>query len=54
MTIMSLVIRESNPQFRLPKWEDVVRLQQRVGKRLLFKMLCCRPTSSNTVKELQR
>ena len=29
------IIRESNPQFKLPKWKNTVRLQQLVGKRLL-------------------
>ena len=31
------MIKESIPQVRLPKWEDVVRLGQRVGKGLLLK-----------------
>ena len=39
------MIRESNPQFRLPKLEDAVRLQQVVGKRSLLEILSCSPAS---------
>ena len=41
------MIRESRPYLRLPVWEDAVRLQQRVEKRLLLEMLLSStPTTS--------
>ena len=33
------MIRESNHQLTLPKWEAAVRFQQRVGKRSLLEIL---------------
>ena len=47
------MIKENNPPFRLPKWKDIFRLQQKIGKRLLLEMLSCSPTSSNTIKVSQ-
>ena len=45
------MIKESNPQFRLPKWDDVDRLEQRVGKESLLEMLFFSFTSPDTIKE---
>ena len=45
------MIRESNSQLRLPKWEDAIRLQQRVVNILLLKIVSCGPTSWDPIRE---
>ena len=44
------MVKENNCQFRLPIWENTVRLQSQAGKRSLFEVLSCNLTSSKAIK----